>query len=404
VLDSIFEVMFGASLQREEREPIVFHVVYLDPQKPDPNPPPLIRENRWIFAPFAMSLSMSIPNLVKLAKATDPRTSSLVVYPDDAGELRVWGLVDQGIGHFEYQRYEDTEGAWPRPGLFHASVLGVGHIEVQAGMETLAALKGTDLLKKPIDALRAGPLREAIAPGLNALAGRTRRIALRKCGQYTSEDAEEAISTWLGTLCRLLLRIKNHGHGGAILLTMAASRSNPRHLNVKYRLDYRRVENSLFNRCVTEAVGYVYGQRLMDLLDEESDSIPAIAYSDDLVLTSERDDARDSLDGGLWFISLLSRVDGLVLMDPHLRVAAFGVEITVDQPPNAVAIALDNDASTTTAADYNHFGTRHRSMMRYCYRVPGSVGFVVSQDGDVRAMTRRDETLLFWENIQLYRW
>src|SRR5450755_522988 len=81
VLDSLFNVMFGASLQREEQQPILFQVVYLDPENPDPEPPPRVRENRWTLARLATPLPLSVATLVKLAQATDPRTSSIVVYP-----------------------------------------------------------------------------------------------------------------------------------------------------------------------------------------------------------------------------------------------------------------------------------------------------------------------------------
>jgi hypothetical protein len=37
-------------------------------------------------------------------------------------------------------------------------------------------------------------------------------------------------------------------------------------------------------------------------------------------------------------------------------------------------------------------------MMRYRWSVPGSVGFVLSQDGDIRAITRKGDDLLVWEN------
>jgi hypothetical protein len=50
----------------------------------------------------------------------------------------------------------------------------------------------------------------------------------------------------------------------------------------------------------------------------------------------------------------------------------------------------------------NHFGTRHRSMMRHCAAYPDSVGFVVSQDGDVRAISRVGEQIVLWDNIRLY--
>ena len=40
-------------------------------------------------------------------------------------------------------------------------------------------------------------------------------------------------------------------------------------------------------------------------------------------------------------------------------------------------------------------------MMRYCYSNPGSIGFVISQDGDVRAITRLGSRLVLWENIDV---
>jgi hypothetical protein len=40
-------------------------------------------------------------------------------------------------------------------------------------------------------------------------------------------------------------------------------------------------------------------------------------------------------------------------------------------------------------------------MMRYCYDKPGSLGLVVSQDGDIRAMTRIEDMLVLWENIDV---
>ena len=51
--------------------------------------------------------------------------------------------------------------------------------------------------------------------------------------------------------------------------------------------------------------------------------------------------------------------------------------------------------------DPSHFGTRHQSMMNICFRSAGSVGFVISQDGDVRAMTRVDDKIVVWEDVKL---
>jgi hypothetical protein len=108
------------------------------------------------------------------------------------------------------------------------------------------------------------------------------------------------------------------------------------------------------------------------------------------------------LDGAIWFVSLLSRVDGLVLMNSDLEVRGFGVEITCTKKPMEVFVAEDLYAAELRKVDYNHFGTRHRSMMRYCAQVPGSLGFVISQDGDIRAMIQIEGELIIWDNIALH--
>jgi hypothetical protein len=40
-------------------------------------------------------------------------------------------------------------------------------------------------------------------------------------------------------------------------------------------------------------------------------------------------------------------------------------------------------------------------MMRYCWKYPNALGFVVSQDGDVRAILRVNDQLIFWDNVKL---
>ena len=141
--------------------------------------------------------------------------------------------------------------------------------------------------------------------------------------------------------------------------------------------------------------------QIYEYLDE--DNIPTDLYLNENVSELELNEIRSEIDGSLWFISLLSRVDGLVLMSKHLSVRGFGAEIKTSAIPDGVFISSTQipTESNLEQVDYNHFGTRHRSMMRYCWNYLGSVGFVVSQDGDVRAMTKYDNKLIIWDNIKL---
>jgi hypothetical protein len=84
-----------------------------------------------------------------------------------------------------------------------------------------------------------------------------------------------------------------------------------------------------------------------------------------------------------------------------LKLIGFGVEIRSKTNVEAIYLADDAEARSLARIDAKSYGTRHRSMMRYCSAHPSSVGFVVSQDGDVRAITKVGERLVVWDQLQL---
>ena len=142
---------------------------------------------------------------------------------------------------------------------------------------------------------------------------------------------------------------------------------------------------------------------LEEYLKKDSEDIPIELKFDEVINKGDCEDADSEVEGAIWFISLLSRVDGLVLMNPSLEVKGFGVEITFPGEPSSIFIARDRRAKNKhlRKLDYERFGTRHRSMMRYCSKISNSVGFVISQDGDVRVMTQVRGKLVVWENLRL---
>ena len=107
--------------------------------------------------------------------------------------------------------------------------------------------------------------------------------------------------------------------------------------------------------------------------------------------------------GAIRFIASLSCVDGFVFLDPQMVVHGFGVEVRTDNLLSDVFVARDShaDSMRLRKTELTQYGTRHRAMMRYCYDKPDTLGFVVSQDGDIRAMTRIADMLVLWENIDV---
>ena len=136
----------------------------------------------------------------------------------------------------------------------------------------------------------------------------------------------------------------------------------------------------------------------------ERDDLPIDVYLKERIAEARVDDLEDSLTGAVHFISSLSCVDGLVQMKPDLTVSGYGVEIRTTKEVDKVRMSLSPELSPSTSrlVDANHFGTRHRSMMRYCFSHPSTLGFIVSQDGDIRAVMRVRNEIVMWDNLKVH--
>jgi hypothetical protein len=402
ILTELLETLYFVSLKTEEQQPITCYIIYLSCENPDPKPPERIKKDRWSYIRFEEPILLTTSNLVKLAKASDPRTSSFAVYHNADGHPIIWGLVDQGNQYHDFINYEKESGA-DRPGIFQVSVVGLGHLVTYIGYDKIAELKANVLIDKTLDVLWKGPINETLRPSILKYVKKIHNEIPREI--YGERDHWNAslVSYWIYSLCRLLLRVQNYRHGGAFLITPESSLKG---LNVKYRIEYDRLRRSIEELALTIIEKtYAEDQIFEHYLDLDSNIVPADLYLDEVVNSAELEDIRDELDSTIWFISLLTRVDGLVLMNPNLEVLGFGVEIIDSREPEKVYQATSENATKTRLHEINyfHFGTRHRSMMRYCSHTPGSVGVVISQDGDVRAMTLVRGQLVVWENIRLQR-
>jgi hypothetical protein len=400
VLTELFEAMYFASLKREEAEAIAFHIVFLNPAKPDPKPPKNPPHDRWSCVSLTESVLMRSKNFIKMAAGSHLRTSSFAVYPNSEGHPAVWGLVDQGNRYHDYVNL-DSESGPERPGLFQASVTGVGHLVAYIDYDKIAELRINVLVRRAVDVLADGAVSWALEPGVRAHHAAVAPRLAELFGAEGPHDTSEAPWSWLSSIRRLLLRVQNLHHGGAFLIT---NDSSVKGLSIKYGMKYDRIRSALERLEIAEAENLVASTEIgEEYMDKDADELPVRLHLDEAISGYDVEDIRRELNGTIWFVSLLTRVDGLVLLNQRLEVIGFGVEITTRQEPSEVFIADDiyGTESRLRRVDYQLYGTRHRSMMRYCSDVPGSIGFVVSQDGDVRVMTKVNGRLIVWENIQL---
>lgn len=395
LVSDLLHVMYNASLMSEELRSIRFNIAFLNPANPDPNPPFLIRRNRWQFVPLAKAIPFQVEQILKLAHASDPRSSLLVIYPDSHKKLKIWGFVDQQNCFDEFARF-DVDHYFAPPGLFHAGVFGIGRIVVGIGSVRIAELHVNQLYRE-LDVIHNGPINKLLAKGLRQYMKQVRSLLPKSLSVLVREYKTSLEYDWLASICRILLRAKGFAHGGSLLIV---SDADPEGLNLKYNFEYSRLQEAIAFHGVSLMKMYEARKKSHGVLNNQN-FMPIDVHREEIVSSYEHDDCDSEIDGAIWFISLLTRVDGLVLMTPDLKVKGFGVEITVVKQPNKVVSSLNEEGARTKIVDYNHFGTRHRSMMRYCNRFPRSIGFVISQDGHVRAMVKRGREVVIWNSIKI---
>lgn len=99
----------------------------------------------------------------------------------------------------------------------------------------------------------------------------------------------------------------------------------------------------------------------------------------------------------------LANVDGCVVLDRGLRLTGFGGEIRAHENDIAGARCIAAHPQTLEEQEpieIERFGTRHRSAMRLCAAVPGTLAFVISQDGDLRVFYGLpDRRVCMWRNL-----
>jgi hypothetical protein len=389
------------SLKTEEGRPLQLRIALVDPSNPDPDRPLLVLPDRWTITKLQPRVPLNVPSLTKLSKAADPWSSTLAVYYDRNNEFFVWGMIDQTV-HFNIMLVQETEwGGFAPAGTFHVAVNGTADLSVYREFDFIARLQQDQLLTRQSDVFRSGPVYDRLSDGIAAYYAAVNQKVINsaeKEAPKTEDYLRWVAETWIRTLCRLLISIQRYRHGGAFLVA-----TTDHDLNIKYKLNYHRLPRTLIDFATHTIKMDSAGERVSKWLDDDAESIPGELYFQESISDGDARSCERAITGSVRFISSLSCVDGLILASPDLTVHGFGAEIRTKKEPHPVLLSTTAKAQERALrqVDPAHYGTRHRSMMRYCFAHPKSIGFVVSQDGEIRSMTRVGSRLIIWENLKV---
>jgi len=243
-LATLFETAFFASLKTEESQQILCALFCMDPDNPDPIPPPHIRPVRWRSFRLAAPLPLTVSNLVKLAKAADAETAGLAVFPNANGDWIIWGLIDQAIHWTKYAEHE-RPGAIPSGNIVSVTIDGAGDLSVRLDLTLLASLRQSVIVDRFFDVFERGPI-SAILNGhieqhLNQVVQLCKTNGIVP-GEVSDRWRETARGRWLSTLKRILLVAQSYKHGAALVLVTPDSLDA---INFKHSLNYDRIPKAL---------------------------------------------------------------------------------------------------------------------------------------------------------------
>lgn len=93
--------------------------------------------------------------------------------------------------------------------------------------------------------------------------------------------------------------------------------------------------------------------------------------------------------GRLDAIARLASIDGALLLSPEFEVIGFGTRLRAPAWSGNVMEGADGFGGGGQPFDVSRLGARHASALLYVAALPGTVAFVVSADGPIRALARK---------------
>lgn len=395
VIRALLDIAYFASLKTEEGRFVGGSMTYSDPKNPEPDPPLTRRAGYPSFTAFRSNRTLTADNFVKLSRAINNWTGSVAVYGTSKTNLVVWGVVDQLVLANIILNREGREG-FNSPGILRINIDGIGALSVYHKGVFLGSLRQDKIVTRENDALQSVIVAERILP---ALSFRASQIALALGDPKREQELLKALfSEWNNAVSRLCIGLRRMGTGGSLLITPTPVYNM---LNIVYQFPYRRLGEAFTLKILDEY--YLRHVNKEWMKHRSSHSLPSSLVRELELADADATDRVNELTGSVKLITSLAAADGLVLMAPSLEVIGFGVKIGSGRGTRTVydGALFTRQHRIAKKIDISKFGTRHGSMLRYCFTDRNAVGVVVSQDGHVRLIMTIGKSLVMWDNVKL---
>ncbi len=297
---------------------------------------------------FDIPLELTAKTLVKLGPALENPKSDIGIWPDETGDLKIWGFTSA-----PYELIKPD---------FWVQVLGPGRILILFSGRSIAAVTGNAAVfldhKIIMQSMMAKIAAEAKAD----------EIAIINLLRYNA-------------ILKIAQQMRAHGRGGTILIVPENQNWSP---SIKAPIRYTGGANFLD-----------VDSRQMPFQKEEYEGLDQITRMiEEMNLPHQKDwvDSWQKIQQQCNRIARLTAVDGALVMNFDRYVYCFGAKIrpiNVDATSTAMQLLNPFESESGIEGKFTALGgTRHQSAAQFAYDQPGSIAIAASMDGNVTIFTR----------------
>lgn len=302
---------------------------------------------------FDTPIELTAQTIVKLGPALEDPQADIGVWPDEAGQLKIWGFTT-----ISYETVITSD--------LLIKILGPGRILIMYSGRTIAALTANRAVF-----IDSRSFLHTIMPKIAAQA-HTTDISLVNLFRYNA-------------ILKIAQQMRLHGRGGTVLIV-------PEDMNWK--------------KSIKAPIHYTGGASFLDpdaMLStpsqlELADSENLLRIVRDMKLTLKKDWLRSwqQVRQQCTRIARLTAVDGALVMTFDRYVYCFGAKIeTIDTGTISTSLSVIEpfEGHSVGLQPFSGLGgTRHISAAQFAYDQPGAISIVASQDGNVTFFTKDMET------------
>lgn len=378
-IDKIVHTAFYASIQKEEANFITFSLMFLPTHK-EAKPRHILSEFNDFLA-LNEPVEMTVETVRKLADSVDEKTSALAIERQGV-QYMITGIIPFGR---RPSPLGITSSVYPRPEALTVTAQSPGSLIISRAGSVIGRFI-------------AGRFEVAqVTPFHSKAVGGDLIDRVSKHDAY--REFETGYWHWYAASLEHLLRsTSGRGHGGTIIWV---PRENTETALEQMALGHRVADfSSIYDTFLEvlrkeKALNRVQRQILDDHQNGCQHTSTNIA-AESIAFALSLSNLKIKLTTLLNTLAQIACIDGATMIDEYFAPFWFGARLQAEEWDGQIRYGSTLGFSSSEEIPRSRFGTRHNSAIDFVGAVPGSVAFVLSQDGPVRAITRRNETVYIW--------